>query len=112
MQDLVPENEQETGRSFTDVLSGMAQDGAKQASDGFAAMLRDKPIGASDSPEADRVQTRSLKETLEQIARDGLDPLMGRGFERETHAMAADQYSEERRRSPAREHDPQGRDFG
>lgn len=112
MQDLVRDTDEESGPSFSEVFVGMAQDGAKQASAGFAEMLRDRPIGASDSPEADRVQSRDLRETLQGIARDGLDPLMGRGFERETHEMAADQYSEERRRSQGRDLDLQGRDLG
>jgi hypothetical protein len=96
MEQLSQENGAGDGRSLSDVLTGMA---------------KDRPVGSSDSPEADRVQSRPLKETLVSIARDGLDPLMGRGFERETHAQAADQYSEERRRGLGREQDPQGRDF-
>ncbi len=77
MEQLPQENEAGDGRSLSDVLTGMAKDGVKQCDRRFRLLIQDRPVGAGDSPEADRVQSQPLKETLLSIARDGLDPLNG-----------------------------------
>lgn len=86
----------------------MAERGLGHVSDGFAETLRGQPIGSPDSPEAGFTASRPVRETLRQTAREGLDPLMGAGFERATHEMAAEQYLRERGHGVGRDHDSQG----
>jgi hypothetical protein len=96
MNDIPTDSPEPGEASLGDVFADMAQQGMSRVSDGFAETLQGRPIGSPGSPETAFVAARPVNETLARVGREGLDPLMGQGFERETHEMAAEQFLLER----------------
>ncbi len=96
MTDEMPDSPLEGEPSLGETFGQLAEQGLSHASDGFAETMRGQPIGSPDSPEAAFTAKRPVHTMVAQVGREGLDPLMGKGFEDQTHRMAAEQYLNER----------------
>lgn len=100
------ETELGAGGSISDgmeAIGRLAKNGLENASAGMREFIGGSEIGASKAPEMDHSRSMPLKEALQTVGKQGLDPVCGEGFERHTHSIAKSDYEMERERNHERQ---------
>lgn len=91
------------GPSLAETFEKLAETGVRQASDGLARLLSGRPVGSEGAPEANRAEVVGGPGRPDRVASQGIDGVLGAGFEAKARVAAAEMFEREHRLGRARE---------